>query len=71
MCRIESVETTVVTPNLLPCSIDTRVENNVHGEKISSKYHTSNEDKVDLPQPLVPQRRIVTDSFRSLILEKK
>jgi len=30
--------------------------------------HTSKDDKVDLPHPLVPHKSIVTDSFLSLIL---
>jgi hypothetical protein len=31
---------------------------------------TSRVERVDLPQPLVPQRRTVTDSFRSRILRQ-
>jgi len=30
--------------------------------------HTSKDDRVDLPHPLVPHKSIVTDSFLSLIL---
>jgi len=30
--------------------------------------YTSNADNVDLPQPLVPHKSTVTDSFRSRIL---
>jgi hypothetical protein len=30
--------------------------------------HTSKDDKVDLPHPLVPHKSIATDSFLSLIL---
>ena len=34
------------------------------------KTITSSVERVDLPQPLVPQRRTVIDSFRSRILRK-
>ena len=34
------------------------------------KIITSNVERVDLPQPLVPQRRTVIDSFRSRILRQ-
>jgi hypothetical protein len=32
--------------------------------------HTSKDDKVDLPHPLVPHNSTVTDSFLSLILTR-